>query len=230
MFAAYNASIWPMPVISYVLGALALVAFLKPELKLVRGAWFALGFLWLWTGASYFYMVLGGHVAPLRIFGFLFLVEGGMLAGFAVNEVLSPRRVPQAQRLLGGLLVAFSAVIYPLIGAASGHVYPAAPSFGITPCPLVIFTLGLLLLSPVRFPLWFYAVPTIWSIVGGSAAFLLGVPQDLMLPIAALGSLIASGVIHRPATSTPARRNGPKGRLGTNTGDYWGGAPPRVGV
>jgi hypothetical protein len=56
--------------------------------------------------------------------------------------------------LLGWMLVAYAAVLYPRLGPSSGHVYPAQPTFGITPCPVTLFTFGVLLLlltlAPVR--------------------------------------------------------------------------------
>ena len=43
----------------------------------------------------------------------------------------------------------------------SGHVYPAAPMFGVTPCPLVIFTFGMLLLSRERAPWPLLVIPAL---------------------------------------------------------------------
>lgn len=60
---------------------------------------------------------------------------------------------------------------------AAGGTYPALPMFGITPCPGTLFTFGVLLLSSARVPWWALMIPTVWSLVGGSAAFLLHVPQ-----------------------------------------------------
>ena len=74
--------------------------------------------------------------------------------------------------------MAYAAVIYPLLGQSSGHVYPAQPMFGITPCPVTLFTFGVLLLTLAPVPRWLLIIPGGWSLVGGSAAFMLGVPQD----------------------------------------------------
>ena len=50
-----------------------------------------------------------------------------------------------------------------------------------TPCPVALFTLGWLLLlrSPVKW--WVTAIPVAWSLIGGTAAFLLEVPQNWVL-------------------------------------------------
>ncbi len=50
--------------------------------------------------------------------------------------------------------------------------------FGITPCPLTLFTFGMLLLTRAPVPRWLLVIPLFWSLVAGSAAFLLGVIQD----------------------------------------------------
>lgn len=59
--------------------------------------------------------------------------------------------------------------------------YPGMPMFGITPCPVTIFTFGLLLLTTARVAWWIFVIPFVWSVIGGSAALLLGVPQDWLL-------------------------------------------------
>jgi hypothetical protein len=58
------------------------------------------------------------------------------------------------------------------------------PTFGV-PCPTTIFTVGLLMLATPR--LWRLSIiPVIWSVIGGSAAFLLGVSADYALPVAGI--------------------------------------------
>jgi hypothetical protein len=86
---------------------------------------------------------------------------------------------------LGLGLCAYSLLLYPLIGLWFGHVYPAAPVFGVTPCPVTVFTFGTLLLRGGRAPWVVVAVPLAWSLVGGSAAVLLNVVQDWALPVSA---------------------------------------------
>ena len=70
--------------------------------------------------------------------------------------------------------------------------------FGVAPCPTVIFTLALLLLSNARWRLVF--IPLLWSAVGGSAAVLLAVPQDYGLILA--GALLLILRLAQPAILT----------------------------
>jgi hypothetical protein len=53
--------------------------------------------------------------------------------------------------------------------------------FGVTPCPVTIFTFGVMLMTTERFSRWLLVIPFIWSLIGGSAAILLNVPQDWLL-------------------------------------------------
>jgi hypothetical protein len=66
--------------------------------------------------------------------------------------------------------------------------------FGVTPCPVTLFTFGVLLLSTVRVPRRILVVPVLWALIGGSASYLLHVPQDwLLLASAASVFLIFQG-------------------------------------
>jgi hypothetical protein len=81
----------------------------------------------------------------------------------------------------GRALVIYAAVLYPLLGMWTGHRYPEIPMFGITPCPVTIFTFGLLLLTTAPVSRWLFVIPLFWSLVGGSAAVVLDVAQDWIL-------------------------------------------------
>jgi hypothetical protein len=92
---------------------------------------------------------------------------------------------------LGSLLIAFSLVIYPLIGFLFGHRYPAMPTFGL-PCPTTIFTLGILMFAEIPIPRSAFVVPVLWSVIGSFGAFQLRVPQDYGLLISGLIGLIVA--------------------------------------
>jgi hypothetical protein len=207
VFAAYNAATWPAPVLAYLLGAAALALALRGGAVADRAVPAVLGGLWLWTGIAYHWL----HFAPVnpaaRLFALAFAAQGGLLVylGSVRRRLLFGWRAGTGAAV-GLLLAGYAAVLYPLLGRLTGHIWPAAPTFGVTPCPLTIFTFGLLLFTRGRVPPVLLAIPALWSLVGGTAAVLLQVPQDWMLPVAGtLGTALLARGSHRPGLGATHR-------------------------
>ena len=87
------------------------------------------------------------------------------------------------------------ALLYPGLAWAGGLAYPRMPTFGV-PCPTTILTAGFLLMADPPLPVVVTVIPIAWTVVGGSAAFLLGVHADLILPVA--GLFLVTSLIHNP--------------------------------
>lgn len=183
VFAEYNRAIWPAQVLAYAVGlALCVLAQRRTPRS---GPWIGCGLavLWAWTGAVYHAVFFSRINALAMAFGAAFLLQASLLllAGTTGRLRFDGGRPPPAWRTaVGWSLVAYAALVYPILGAASGMAYPAAPAFGVTPCPLTLFTWGLLLVARAA-PWWLLPVPFAWSLIGGSAAILLRVPQDWLL-------------------------------------------------
>lgn len=195
VFAAYNTAVWPVQVVAYLLGLAVVAALLRPAPlgdRLVAGV---LATMWIRTGAAYH----GLYFAPINraalVFGALFTMQGVL---FVIAGIVRQRLVFGHVRGwgtgLGWALVAYATMVYPLLGQWSGHGYPAQPTFGITPCPVTLFSFGVLLLTSKPVPQWLLVMPLLWSLAGGSAAFLLGVPQDWPL---LFSGLTVALLIHR---------------------------------
>jgi hypothetical protein len=86
--------------------------------------------------------------------------------------------------LVGITFMIYAAGVYPIVGNLAGHSYPHVPTFGMAPCPLTIFTLGMILSLRGTVRWWQNAVVFAWALVGGTAALLLDVPQDFALLLA----------------------------------------------
>jgi hypothetical protein len=179
VFADYNNAVWPVQIVAYLLGMVVLVAILRPSPLGHRFVAGALAAMWVWTGVAYHGLFFARINPAAWAFGALFVVQGSLIiiAGVVRRRLVFGHSSGFAS-VLGGVLMAYAAVIYPLLGQSSGHVYPAQPMFGITPCPVTLFTFGLLLLTLAPVPRWLLVIPAAWSLVGVSAAFMLGVPQD----------------------------------------------------
>jgi Family of unknown function (DUF6064) len=181
VFAAYNAAIWPAQIVAYGLGLIAVVGILNPG---VHSAWVvaaALSGMWLFTGVAYHWLSFAWINPAAYGFGIAFALQACLLAYAAWSGRLRFGLPQSRKRRVAGLaLVLYAAILYPMIGLIV-HGYPAVPLFGVTPCPVTIFTLGCLLLTRAPISWWMIAVPVLWSLIGGTAAFLLGVPQDWAL-------------------------------------------------
>jgi len=187
VFAAYNVAVWPGQIVAYVVGLAICAVVWRPargSASLVAGG---LAAMWAWTGVVYHGLFFARINPAALAFAALFLAEGLLLALAASRRRLqfTPRGGSPARTALGWTLVAYALVVYPLVGWLVGMSYPAMPAFGITPCPVTLFTLGILLLARAP-PWWLAVIPVAWSVVGGSAAALLHVPQDWVLLASAL--------------------------------------------
>lgn len=181
VFAAYNTAVWPAPLLAYALGAVMLWRLVRTAPD--SGRWIGLGLaaMWMWTGVGYHWVHFTAINKVAWVFGALFVVQGMQLAVAALQSRLSFSPWAHTKAWLGWGLLGYAALAYPLLGLAAGLRYPAMPMFGVTPCPLTIFTFGLFLLAASPVPRRLFVIPLLWSLVGGSAAFLLDVPQDWLL-------------------------------------------------
>jgi hypothetical protein len=184
VFERYNEHVWPAQLILVALALAALWLAARPRRGSDRAIALILGVLWLWMGAAY-HLAFFRAINPLAtVFGAAFLAQGLLFAATARRDRVRFRAY-RLSGLIGGALAAFALVIYPLIGMAAGHAHPRIPTFGL-PCPTTIFTLGLLLMIEPPMPRAIAVIPLGWSVVGLSAAFQLGVWQDLGLGVAAV--------------------------------------------
>ena len=121
------------------------------------------------------------------LFGALYIIQSGLFfyAGVVKGKLLFSYQ-PNKYSITGAVLVVYGLLIYPLLGMALGHIYPAQPTFGL-PCPTTIFTFGLLLWTETKTPKYILIIPAIWTIIGFFAALNFGIYEDI--------GLLISGVV-----------------------------------
>ena len=182
LFVDYNNAIWPIQSAAYLFGGIAVALLFRKTPGSDRAVAGILAVMWLWTGIAYHGLWFSVINKAASLFAALFIVQGCYLihAGVLRHQIRFGIRRGLAA-WAGAAFVAYAAIVYPLIGVATGHRYPEMPMFGVTPCPVTIFTLGMLLLTMHPVPRWLLVVPVTWSLIGGSAAILLNVPQDWLL-------------------------------------------------
>lgn len=187
VFGEYNEAIWPAHVAAFALGVLAVVLAARPGEPRGRAVCGILALFWIWIGAVY-HLQYFAAINPLgRLFGLAFIAQGMLFAVHALRrDGLQFRFRSDPGAVLGMVFVAYGLVFYNLLGPLFGHAWPRMPVFGVAPCPTTIFTFGLLLKARGRVPWSLLVIPFLWSLVGGSAAFVLAVPEDYGLIIAGL--------------------------------------------
>lgn len=199
VFRAYNLAIWPAQIMLYLVGvALVLLA--------VRcaGRWPILGglaLLWAWMGVAY-HLAFFAEINPAAwLFGAVFLVQAGVWPIWAWRvPTLIFRAANRNRKIVGWTLVAYAFLGYPMLNVVLGHGYPMMPTFG-APCPTTIATLGLLTWAVPSPPWYVWVVPILWTLIGTSAAFTLGIYEDLGLLAAAVAAIAVQFVSHRAATT-----------------------------
>jgi hypothetical protein len=187
IFAAYNLAVWPLQVLTYLAGLLALGLLMRPSRSSASVIAALLALFWAINGVGYHWAWFATINPMAQAFAALFVLQALLLAAASwMAPGLRFEIRPDARSALGLALMAYAMLVYPLIGMLFGHSWPAVPVFGVAPCPTTIFTIGMLLLAPWTVARWLLAVPLVWSVIGGSAAMLLSVPQDYGLVVAGL--------------------------------------------
>ncbi|MHB9003988.1 MAG: DUF6064 family protein [Coriobacteriia bacterium] len=203
VFESYNAEIGMLPALAYVLGAGAVFFTFKKTAWSSRAITLVLASFWAFTGIAYHLMSFSAINPAARFFGFAFVLQALLLAWSGLRSRMVFAYRGDLTSKVGLTIIAWAMVGYPLVGGLLGHGYPSGPVFALTPCPLLLFTLGLFLLTE-RVPRYLIQIPIIWAIVGTTAAFSLGIREDLTLALSA-ATFIAS-----TAKSALARRAAPR--------------------
>ena len=186
VFEKYNTAVWPLQVLFFLLGVIAVVLVIKKIKYSDRIISAILAFLWFWIGIAYhliFFTVINKAAFG---FGIIFILQGLVL--FIIGVIkgnLSFKYEKNIYGFAGSILLVYAMLIYPAIGYFLGHVYPNSPSFGL-PCPTTIFTFGILLFSSEKFPKPVLIIPLLWTLIGSSAAFAFGVYEDIGLFISGI--------------------------------------------
>ncbi len=189
VFRQYNISVWPMQVFLSALALIAVYFSIRSKPFSTKIIVCILAFFWLWMGTIYHLVFFSRINKAAMVFGTLFIVQAAIFLYFGlIKNKLSFSLKPDKYGITGIIFIVFALLIYPLLGYWLGHIYPSSPTFGL-PCPTTIFTFGILLFSVSRISPWIIAIPFLWSVIGFSAAFSLGIKEDTGLVVAGLLSI-----------------------------------------
>ncbi|MCC7507975.1 MAG: hypothetical protein IT464_01210 [Planctomycetes bacterium] len=180
---SYNEMLGPWVLGLIAAGPFVLWACQRQERSCRRAALGVLAFFAALNGAAYHWMFFTRINQAAWLFGGLFVAQAALLllAAWRCPDVASAP--PAISRVAGWPIALYGLVIYGTIGfLCRGAEF--VPQFGAAPCPTIIFMLGVILLLRQPVPWWLLPIPIIWVVIGGSAAVLLGVPEDYGLIVA----------------------------------------------
>ena len=185
IFEKYNQSVFPMQfILVWMASASVLLAISKKRFsdEIITGI---LAFLWLWAGIVYHLVFFTRINSGAYLFSAMFIAQGLLFLyqGMTLKR-LNFHLKPDIYGVLGTIFMTYALVVYPVIGVSLGHVFPAAPTFG-APCPLVIFTFGILMWTDKKFAPYLLIIPLLWAIIGSTAAFRFGVTEDFGMTVTA---------------------------------------------
>jgi len=204
VFVRYNNAVWPGQVVIYLAGLIAIGLALKRYRDASKAISFILALLWLWMAIVYHWIFFSTINEAARFFGALFVVQALVFVFAGVlNSRLSFKFKFDVSGIVGGVLITYALVLYPILGIIFGHKYPAAPTFGV-PCPTTIFTFGILLAAARKVPLYVLLIPFLWSLLGFWAAVSLGMTQDYGLVVAGLITVLWN-LLQRREDQSPIR-------------------------
>ena len=185
-FAAYNGDLWPLQVALFLLAVSALFAMVARRPGSDKVVSLILAALWVWMGVVFHFTYFTEVTPAAWLFGAACLLGA---AAFVRAGVLHRRlrfnSEARWRRIAGHALILYALVVYPLLSLLLGRAYPALPTFG-APCPTTIFTIGMLAFATAPFPRYVLVVPVAWALIGGQAAYQLGMYEDF--------GLLAAGV------------------------------------
>lgn len=202
LFDEYNTAIRPVPALALFLmaGILMLVVRSRQDRSRLVVGILAAG--WLWTGAIYQLVFFAGINFTAPAYGAAFILQGLLLAWTGVFRQRVVLHFDRGVIGWAGIRIAIiSAIILPLIDWQSGLGWTDVRFALIAPGATAGFTLGILMMSKGPIPLHLIAIPVFWTLAVGAHAWVLGIPQDYLLPVVGVIALAASlKSRNRPAT------------------------------
>ena len=184
LVASYNQAFLPVHLAACILGLVAIACVLGPRPGSGRFAAAILAAFWLWTGVIFHAMEFAVLNWAAPAFGAIFAVQGLLLLWTGtLRGRLHPRMRRDIYGAAGALLVLVAVAGYPLFDLLAGAGWPAVRLFPVAPAPLAVFTLGLLLLGRPQPLLHLMAIPLLWTVLHGAAAWEMALPAELVAPL-----------------------------------------------
>ncbi len=186
VFDRYNLSVFPIQLLIIILGIAAIILILSRAP--FKNTWIGgfLGLLWIWIGVAYHIVFFSTINKVAYLFGAVFILQGIF---FLIEALIKKRIVFEFRKKLidyvGYVFILYGLIIYPVLSFLSEKSLHRIIAPGL-PCPSTILTFGFLILTNRKFPKYLIIIPSLWAIIGTSAAFNFGVYQDYLMIFAVI--------------------------------------------
>ena len=186
VFEQYNSGIFPFQLVIFLLGIFSLFIVITERTGKNYIIGTLLSFFWIWMGAVYHIIFFSSINPPAYLFGGLFILQGI----FLITETYGRRKLKftflgNSTDYLALFFIVFGVIIYPVISYLLTSSLSKTISFGL-PCPTTIATFGFFMLARKSLSGYLVIIPTLWALIGTTAALNFGVLQDFMLLITAI--------------------------------------------
>ncbi len=204
----YNANVFPMQFIFLIAGLILLWVILTRKNQSTRLPGIFIGTLWLWIGIVYHILFFTSINTAAFIFGGLFILQGlFMLYETFFRSRMNRKTSNITSAFTGYFLIIYGLIVYPVVSLFTEGFFTTI-SIGL-PCPTTIITFGVLLVFSDKLPRYLLVIPTLWSLLGISAALNFGVYQDFVMVAAAIVANFLlfrqKAVIPKMATRNPGK-------------------------
>lgn len=187
---SYNLAIWPLQIIAFIFGLIALYLAIKKTKYSNRIVLVILSFFWLWNGIVFCPFFWASTYPSAYLFSLFCIIQGLLLVSSIFKSDIVFDYRSNTITLIGLIFIIYAMLGYQLLGYFIGHVYPKFFPVGLVPCPTTIFTFGMFLLTIERIPKYYLLIPLIMGL-GGFLAVSKGIYEDIGLIITAiLGTIL----------------------------------------
>jgi hypothetical protein len=215
LFELYNAAVWPLQIVTLVLGLAILILIIRRLPWSGRVVAAIMASLWLFAAWAYLLERYDTINWAARYFAIGFATQAALLVWtgvirnrlrFAISVlqtplipakagIPSPKRQPAVSKHwvpafagtsgVGMALFLYALVLHPLIAPLTGRPWTQTEIFGLAPDPTAIATLGVLL-AATR-PLWLlFVIPFLWCMLTGMTLWTMESVEAPVLPVLAI--------------------------------------------
>ncbi len=181
----YNVKVFPMQFVFLIAGLILFWLILTQKNQNTKLPGIFVGILWLWIGIVYHILFFTSINKAAFMFGGLFILQGLLILYESVFRGRMNHKTLNSSNVNAGyFLIIYGLIIYPVVSYLTEGSFTTI-SLGL-PCPTTILTFGIFLVFSKNLPRYLLIIPTLWSLLGISAALNFGVYQDFVMVAAAL--------------------------------------------